>query len=218
MSKTMDEGICYQVRWRTCLINNPSFTYLFNQDTSRKLDKGNFLFSRQSIILPILKSYKLEGHLTRSTPYPYHSIVIPPCEDEPKGLLLCNLEYDIWIVANQLLIGRLQLDDTQNGWLSYGDMMKQNLCGMIFRSTLEFNPNLRKIIIDNFFNKLAKVWWECLTICLQWKLILVIYNLLDILRTWDVLFPMLLVDLWCWIHPNNMCYKKPRTLLEQDIV
>lgn len=53
------------------------------------------------------KEYKLEGHLTGSTPCPEHSIEIPPHDDEPKGLLLPNPEHDIWLTADRLLVGWL---------------------------------------------------------------------------------------------------------------
>lgn len=79
---------------------------LLNQVTSIKLDRGNFLLW-QNTVIPILKSYKFEGHLTGKSPYPEMSIVIPPSEEEPKGLLLPNPEHYIWLIANQLLVGWL---------------------------------------------------------------------------------------------------------------
>lgn len=74
--------------------------------TSIKLDRNNFLLW-QNIALPILRSYKLEGHLTGKDECPEHSIIIPPSEDEPKGLTLPNQEHDIWLAADQLLVGWL---------------------------------------------------------------------------------------------------------------
>lgn len=88
------------------LVEIPNFTNLLNQVMSIKHDKGNFLLW-QNIVIPILRSYQLEGHLTRATPPLDQLIVIPPCEDEPKGLLLPNLEYDIWLAADHLIVGWL---------------------------------------------------------------------------------------------------------------
>lgn len=93
----------YQVRSGTMPFGTPSFTNLLNQVTSIKLDKCNFLLW-QNIVLPILRSYKLEGHLIEKTPPPEQSIIIPPYEGETNGLLP-NLEYDIWLVADQILVG-----------------------------------------------------------------------------------------------------------------
>jgi len=61
----------------------------------------------QSIVLPLLKSYKLDGHLNGKSPCPDHSIILPPSEEEPSGLVMANPEYDIWDRADQLLVGWL---------------------------------------------------------------------------------------------------------------
>lgn len=58
-----------EVRSGTSCVRNPSFTNLLRQVTSIKLDIGNFHLWH-NIILHILKSYKLEGHLTSKTPAP----------------------------------------------------------------------------------------------------------------------------------------------------
>lgn len=52
-------------------------------------------------------SPKLEGHFTGKDKCLEMSIIIPPSEDEPQGLLLPNPEYDIWIAAVKLLVGWL---------------------------------------------------------------------------------------------------------------
>lgn len=67
------------------------------------MDGNNFLLW-QNIAFPILWSYKLERHLTLKDVFPEMSIILPPLEDEPQGLLLLNPEYDIWIAVDQLLI------------------------------------------------------------------------------------------------------------------
>lgn len=41
------------------------------------------------------------------SPAPKHFIIIPPCKEDHTGLVLPNLEYDIWLVADQLLVGWL---------------------------------------------------------------------------------------------------------------
>lgn len=87
-------------------VGNPSFTNILNQVTSIKLDRGHFLLW-QNIVLPILRSYKLEGHLTRKTIKPEHTIVVPPSEEDPEGLMMPNPELDVWLMADQLLVGWL---------------------------------------------------------------------------------------------------------------
>lgn len=52
-------------------------------------------------------SYKFEVHLTGKDVCPEMSIILPPSEDEPQGLLLLYPEYNIWIAGDQLLIGWL---------------------------------------------------------------------------------------------------------------
>lgn len=96
----------FQEKSGTCSVGNPTFANLLNQVTSIKLDRENFLIW-QNVVLPFLKSYKLEGHLTGKCPAPEMSIVIPPSEEEPKSLLIPNPEYDIWLTADQLLVGWL---------------------------------------------------------------------------------------------------------------
>lgn len=55
--------------------------------------------------VPILKSYKPKGHLSGKTHALEMSIILHPSEEEPARLLIPNPEYDIWIAADQLLIG-----------------------------------------------------------------------------------------------------------------
>lgn len=74
--------------------------------TTIKLDRTNFLLW-QSIVIPILKSYKREGHMSGKTPTLEMSIILSPSNDELEGLLMPNPKYDIWIAADQLLVGRL---------------------------------------------------------------------------------------------------------------
>lgn len=93
----------YEVRSGTSPVGTPAFANLLNQVTSIKMDRNNFLLW-QNIALPILRSYKLEGHLTGKDKCLEMSIIIPPSEDEPQGLLLPNPEYDIWIAADKLLV------------------------------------------------------------------------------------------------------------------
>lgn len=95
-----------QVRYGSQIIGTPTFTNLLNQVTSIKLDRTNYLLW-QNIVIPILKSYKLEGHLSGKIPAPEMTIVLPPSEDEPEGLKIPNPEYDIWLAADQLLVGWL---------------------------------------------------------------------------------------------------------------
>lgn len=96
----------YEVRSGACPVGSLPFTNLLNQVTLIKLDRNNFLLW-QNIALPILRSHKLEGHLTGKDECPKHSIIIPPSEDERKGLTLPNPEHDIWLAADQLLVGWL---------------------------------------------------------------------------------------------------------------
>lgn len=65
----MAENNTYQVRSGLSPVGTPSFVNLLNQVTTIKLDRTNFLLW-QSIVIPILKSYKLEGHLFGKTPAP----------------------------------------------------------------------------------------------------------------------------------------------------
>lgn len=94
------------VRYGTQSVGTPNLTKLLNHVTSIKLDETNFLLW-QNIVLPILRSYKLEGHLSGKTPAPEMSIILPPSEDDSDGLLMPNLEYDLWLAADQLLVGWL---------------------------------------------------------------------------------------------------------------
>lgn len=90
----MAENNTYQVRSGLSPVGTPSFVNLLNQVTTIKLDRTNFLLW-QSIVIPILKSYKLEGHLFGKTPAPEMSIILPPSDDEPR-----DPENDIWIAAD----------------------------------------------------------------------------------------------------------------------
>lgn len=96
----------YQVKSRLSPVGTSPFVNLLNQVTTIKLDRTNFLLW-QSIVIPILKSYKREGHMSRKTPTLEMSIILPPSNDELEGLLMPNPKYDIWIAADQLLVGRL---------------------------------------------------------------------------------------------------------------
>lgn len=49
--------------------SSPPLNQLLNQITTIKLDRGNFLLWK-NLALPILRSYKLEGHLSESSPCP----------------------------------------------------------------------------------------------------------------------------------------------------
>ena len=57
------------VRSSTTNFSNPPLNQLLNQLPYVKLDPGNYLLC-QTLALPILKSYKLEGHLTGENPCP----------------------------------------------------------------------------------------------------------------------------------------------------
>lgn len=87
-------------------MGTPAFANLLNQVTSIKLDRTNYLLW-QNIVILILKSYKLEGHLPGKTHAPEHTIIIPPSEDEPDSLKIPNPEHDLWLAADQLLVGWL---------------------------------------------------------------------------------------------------------------
>lgn len=52
-------------------------------------------------------SHRLERHLIGKTVKPEHTIVAPPSEEEPKGLMMPNLDMDVWLMADQLLVGWL---------------------------------------------------------------------------------------------------------------
>lgn len=96
----------FEVRYGTQSLGTPAFANILNQVTSINLDRTNYLLW-QNIIIPILKSYKLEGHLSGKTPASEMTIIIPPSEDETSGFKIPNPEYDLWLVVDQLLVGWL---------------------------------------------------------------------------------------------------------------
>lgn len=77
--------------------NNPSLNQLLNQITSTKLERGNFLLWK-TLALPILRSYKLEGHLSGKNPCPPMFL---PISSENATPTVVNTE---WASSSQMVL------------------------------------------------------------------------------------------------------------------
>lgn len=95
---------------------SPPLNQLLNQITTIKLDCRNYLLWK-NLALPILKSYKLEGHLTGDKPCPekYQQQKTATTEAESSGggssssttVKVVNPQYESWNAIDQLLLGWL---------------------------------------------------------------------------------------------------------------
>lgn len=105
----------------TAPFSSPPLNQLLNQVTSIKLDRGNFLLWK-NLALPILRSYKLEGHFIGSKSCPLKRIPQPNegatagAEDSGTEVneassstteTVMNPQYEAWVVVDQLLLGWL---------------------------------------------------------------------------------------------------------------
>lgn len=81
------------------------------------------------------------------SPAPKHSIIIHQCKEDHTGLVLPNLEYDIWLVADQLLVGWLYNSMTPKVTAQVMGYDELSCCGMPSKSTSVFNQDPKRIII-----------------------------------------------------------------------
>ncbi|XP_038882253.1 uncharacterized protein LOC120073479 [Benincasa hispida] len=100
--------------------STPPLNQLLNQITSIKLERGTFMLWK-TLSLPILKGYRLEGHLSRTKVCPLMFILSTSSVAKPgevdsqasEGALSStymkslNPQYEAWVTANQLLLGWL---------------------------------------------------------------------------------------------------------------
>ncbi|KAA0049614.1 UBN2_3 domain-containing protein [Cucumis melo var. makuwa] len=70
----------------TTNFTNPPLNQILNQLTTVKLDRGNYLLW-ETLALPILKGYKLDGHLSDECPCPPKLI---PLTTQPSGSTVEN--------------------------------------------------------------------------------------------------------------------------------
>ncbi|KAA0060627.1 Reverse transcriptase, RNA-dependent DNA polymerase [Cucumis melo var. makuwa] len=108
------------VEFLTTNFSNPPLNQLLNQLSSVKLDRGNYLLWK-TLALPIMKSYKFEGHLTGENPCPPKFITnqIGESQSEIDGTAeatdgassrstatkTVNPKFDQWLTSYLLLLG-----------------------------------------------------------------------------------------------------------------
>lgn len=113
----------------TANFSNPQLNQLLNKITSIKLDRSNFLLWK-NLALPILRSYKLEGHLSGGNSCPPQFIQSTGADSTPSGApveegaistqsgvvgafasdittKVVNPLFESWIAVDQLLLGWL---------------------------------------------------------------------------------------------------------------
>lgn len=113
----------------TAAFSTPPLNQLLNQITTIKLDRGNYLLWK-NLALPILHSYKLEGHLLGTKPCPPATITqttgdainnvapttvagVEASSFETPGsgasssmtTISINPLYEAWMTTDQLLLG-----------------------------------------------------------------------------------------------------------------
>ncbi|XP_031745012.1 uncharacterized protein LOC116405217 [Cucumis sativus] len=90
----------------TTNFSNPPLNQILNQLASVKLDRGNYLLW-QTLALPILKSYKLQGHLTEENQCPPKFIINPTCGASSRSTTTktVNPKFDQWVTFDLLLLG-----------------------------------------------------------------------------------------------------------------